>query len=246
MQAAVTAGTLTGVTVSAVTDATRVTSTTTGERTDLTVVITGGAGSTAASTVNVTTQGTDSTVATATSYTITASSPHSPSSVAATFANDLSAAACLTQIRNHFVNDDIGGYSESAITGTSFLATSDTTGNETDLTFAITNAGTNGDLVFTSSVTTQGAAQIITGTPTTWTAVIDGNTYSTIYSSGADATAQLTEVDTYLSAMNVDAVVTGNSLKIQGANNGPGSRLYICYYYKWNLSNSYTTNNNQH
>ena len=115
LDAAVTAGTLTGVTISAITNVTKVLSNTTGTRVNLDVMITGGSGSTAIPTETVIREGADGTVGMATTYTATAGSPHSPRSIASSFANDLPKADCITQIRNHFVNNDIGGYSEGAI-----------------------------------------------------------------------------------------------------------------------------------
>ena len=186
MQAAIGANILTGVTVSAVTDATRIVSTATGVRTDLTVAIAGNPGSSATSTINVSQQGVDDVMANRTSYTVTAGSPHSPSTVSSTFNNDLSAADCLTQIRDHFVNDQIGGYGVDSISGTDFRVTSDTPGTETDLTFVLNAAGTGGDLVAGDDVVTQGADGFTTGTATTWTVDAEGISYSGEFSSGAN------------------------------------------------------------
>ena len=159
----ITAGRLTGLTLSSITKGNKLTSTTTGDRTDLTVVATGVVGSTLVPTVTVQTQGETGVTELSTSYNLTASTSHSPQTLSSSFPNDQLVADARIRIRNHFVNGDIGNYEQPTAIGSNsfFDVTSSFTGVDSpNLQFTITTPGTGGDLVATDVVQRQGGVII--------------------------------------------------------------------------------------
>ena len=178
---------------------------TVGDVTDITVVFSGGGGSTAAAAVDVAVQGVDGVTRLATAYAMTSSGSHSPSMVASTFTNDATALEAIAEARAHFLGTvAIGGYNApSAITSNAFDVTNTTAGVDTpDLMFEITTAGTGGDLVATDVVQTQGVNETTSGTPTGYEVTINGTTYNGTFSVASDADSQAAQIATFLNAQS--------------------------------------------
>ena len=192
VRVAVTAASTTNLTIQTGTNATvELDSTTIGIKANITVLLEGGFGSTASTEITVS-EGMEG--ATKTSYKITASSNHSPASLSSVFANDLTQANAIAQIRNHFVNNNIGGYSAGTLGATTFEVTSSVAGVDTpDLEFIITNAGTGGDLIAGDVVTTQGR-NIIVNAHTVYTVVTSQGTQTITLNSGTTAAEALASV----------------------------------------------------
>ena len=215
----ITSGNVTGLTVKAGTNnVVELDSTNVGVRTNISVTIgnpgTGAGVGTASAGVVTQAEGVDGVVRLATAWRLESPS-HSPSVSVGTFPNSVTPGVAIQTIRNTMVNI---GYSVGVVvngsTLGSFTATSTTAGVEEDISFTITEAGTGGDLVASSNVTTQGADTFNVGTLTSISIVVYGQTFPITFTSDSTAASQATQANTIITSIgtNLTTSITSNVL----------------------------------
>ena len=218
-------GNLTGVNIYRLGTQLKIASTTAGTRNDINVPAP--EGGTAARQI-IRQQGSDGSGTVLTEYTLTAAGTgiHTPATISSSFDGNTTAALALIQIRNHFINNEIGGYTNITTIGSNafFEVDSVLTGNEDpDLSFEFTQNGTGGNLVRVVTVT-DGAESFPDGSPDTFITTINRTEYPGNFSPAANATQQAVDQMTFLNGLttglfNVSIPVAG-TIRIEASANG--------------------------